>query len=88
MTLSKTVKKMQFFLPFLLSSRVWPPSSLRRFRLCKMGVLLSEDSYCCCYSGLVPMLSVQEGNLSPLLLIKRIEHLYYPGRGWALRKHW
>lgn len=60
---------MQFFLPFLLRSRAWTLSNLHRLLLCKMRVLLSEDSYCCYCSGLIPMLSVQEGNLSSLLLI-------------------
>lgn len=65
MTLSKTMKKIQFFLAFLLCSRVWTLCNLHRFLLCKMRVLLSEDSY----YYMIPMFLVQEDNLSPLLLI-------------------
>lgn len=44
------------FFAILLLSKVWALSDLHSCYLCKISILLSEDSYCCCSPGLVPVL--------------------------------
>lgn len=46
----------------------------------KMGILLSEGSYCYCFFELILMLWAQESNLRSSLLIF-IEHIYYARTG-------